>query len=81
MKNSLKNPVLQHKYSSREKNPAGDLLQEINEQEMKLARGGYEFTHADSVTLAQMQGLGNNYGTKCTVSAECLFTAQCGGWW
>ncbi|MFK4480953.1 plantaricin C family lantibiotic [Bacillus sp. RC206] len=76
MKKSLTNPVLQHKYSVREKNPAGDLLQEINEQEMKAAKGGW--TPADSMAFARMAGLGNNYGTRCTVSAECMLTISCG---
>ncbi|PEF02070.1 hypothetical protein CON21_03725 [Bacillus thuringiensis] len=76
MKKSLTNPVLQHKYSVREKNPAGNLLQEINEQEMKKVQGGW--THAESLAFAKMAGLGYNYGTRCTVSAECMLTISCG---
>ncbi|KAA0806317.1 hypothetical protein COA05_30890 [Bacillus thuringiensis] len=76
MKELLKNPVLQNKYSMKEKNPAGDLLQEVNEQEMQEVNGG--LGGAESRAIAKRMGLGDNYGTMCTVSAECMFTISCG---
>ncbi|RWQ71006.1 plantaricin C family lantibiotic [Bacillus cereus] len=77
MKELLKNPVLQNKYSMKEKNPAGDLLQEVNEQEMQEVNGGV-LGPAESRAIARKMGLGNNYGSMCTVSAECMFTISCG---
>ncbi|RWQ71007.1 plantaricin C family lantibiotic [Bacillus cereus] len=76
MKELLKNPVLQNKYSMKEKNPAGDLIQEVNEQEMQEVNGG--IGPAESRSQARRMGLGDDYGSLCTISAECLFTISCG---
>lgn len=59
--NMLKNPVLRNKSSNNEKNPAGDLLIEVSEQDFSLYAGksGY-----DSVKLG-------NSGKSCSLSREC----------
>ncbi|ANC22990.1 MULTISPECIES: plantaricin C family lantibiotic [Bacillus cereus group] len=74
MKNFSKNPVLQNKYSMAEKHPAGNLLEEINEQEMNNVNGGYNL----SAAIAHAAGLKGNYGKMCTYSAECMGTISCG---
>ncbi|ARV46865.1 plantaricin C family lantibiotic [Bacillus inaquosorum] len=75
MENNFKNPVLRSKKLN-EKHPAGNLLEEINEQDMSSIAGGT--TDAYSKSLANRAGLGNNYGQYCTVSAECFGTISCG---
>lgn len=77
MEKLLKNPIIQNKYSMKEKNPAGNLFEEISEQDMSLVTGGTNDWVSKQV--ADIAGLGNNYGRVCTVSAECNLTSPCGG--
>lgn len=58
------------------KHPAGNLFEEIGEQDMSLVAGGTNDWVSKS--LAAIAGLGNNYGRVCTVSAECNGTSPCG---
>ncbi|GAA0748815.1 plantaricin C family lantibiotic [Clostridium oceanicum] len=60
--NMLKNPVLKNKFSNNEKNPAGDLLLEVSEQDFSLNISGAEAYNSE--------GLGNS-GSKCSWSREC----------
>ncbi|GLI86439.1 hypothetical protein ANABIO32_42450 [Rossellomorea marisflavi] len=76
-RNFTKNPTIQITHSMKEKNPAGNLFEEISEQDLSLVTGG---TNAwVSKKLANIEGLGNNYGRVCTLSAECNATSPCGG--
>jgi hypothetical protein len=72
-----KNAIIQNKYSMTKKNPAGNLFEEISEQDMSLVAGGTN--DWASKTAADIMGLGNNYGRICTISAECATTNPCGG--
>lgn len=57
--------------------PAGNLFEEISEQDMSLVAGGTN--DWVSKTVADIAGLGSNYGRVCTVSAECNGTSPCAG--
>jgi hypothetical protein len=64
----LKSPITQNKHSIKTKNPAGNLFEEINEQDMSLVAGGTN--NWVSNKIAKRRGLGGD-GAICTVSAEC----------
>lgn len=70
-----KNPIIKNKLAINEINPAGNLFEEINEQDMSLIAGGTN--DAISGAIANAVGLGNNYGMACTWSAECNGTTPC----
>ena len=54
---------------------SGDLMQEIDENQVDAVSGG---TNAYiSKKIARGMGLGNNYGSNCTLSAECATTIAC----
>lgn len=57
--------------------PAGNLFEEISEQDMSLVAGGTN--DWVSKTVANIAGLGSNYGRVCTLSAECNATSPCAG--
>ncbi|SEO06355.1 bacteriocin-type signal sequence-containing protein [Terribacillus saccharophilus] len=72
-----KKTFIQNKYSMNKKNPAGDLFEEISEQDMSQVSGGT--SNWASKNLANARGLKGNYGQICTLSAECgAFTKSCG---
>ncbi|SEO09432.1 hypothetical protein SAMN04489762_3475 [Terribacillus saccharophilus] len=71
----IKNFDIQNKYSVNEKNPAGNLFEEISEQDLSLTSGGT--SDAVSKVLANRWGLAGNYGQVCTLSAECALGQAC----
>lgn len=56
----LKNSILGEKFSSKEENPVGDLLEEVLEQDFCLGAG----TAYDSERLG-------NQGKRCSLTREC----------
>lgn len=64
-----KYPVLRSKLARNYQNPAGDLLEEIQEQELKSQVGGalWTITPAIPVIISQFKDCGRVY----TISAEC----------
>lgn len=73
MKNNLlKNPILARKLDLKLLNPAGDLVEEINEQDIDGQAGGtglpcITITVASAIYSAHVK----NAGRICTLSAEC----------
>lgn len=51
-------------------NPVGDLLEELNEQDMRKVIGGTWYTSAESRKYCKTATLGS-YGAFCSISAEC----------
>lgn len=56
-------------------NPVGNLLDELNEQDMRQTVGG-TYTKKDSKKYCQRATLGS-YGAFCSLSAECNLTHSC----
>lgn len=72
--NLLKNPILRNKMNINVKNPAGDLIQEINEQDLSGQAGGTNPT-VTTVIITPTPAL--KCGYLLTVSAECSGGTPC----
>ena len=55
---------------------SGDLMKEIDDNQVDAVSGGTN--DYISKKLAANMGLGSNYGSNCTLSAECATTIACG---
>lgn len=71
-KRFLKNPILRSKMETEWKNPVGDLLEEIQEQEMSShVGGGIADDIARTIIINIVVTQANGCGRILTLSAEC----------
>lgn len=66
----MKNPVLRHKLGQVEENPAGNVLEEVAQQELSAA-GSAAVTGIKSWWNGISEALGNK-GRYCTLTVECM---------
>ncbi|MCU4842064.1 plantaricin C family lantibiotic [Bacillus thuringiensis] len=76
----LKNPVAKNKFGASMTNPSGDIITEIQEQELESVNGGITPTVGWSAVVVSTTIVNSavvvsvsatNYGRVCTISAEC----------
>ncbi|HEY9063013.1 MAG TPA: plantaricin C family lantibiotic [Pseudobacteroides sp.] len=74
--NLLKNHILRNKVSKEVNNPAGNLAQEIQEQDLNGQAGGTLWTTVTTVTVVTPTPVAR-CGRVYTVSAECNGGTRC----